>query len=461
MNTCRKCGTPFEGKFCPECGTKYVEAGVCPKCGYKNPPEAKYCSDCGSRLDAAPLNAATAKRVAGRVGETVKKIALIAGMASLLIGVICTLIFTFVSGLTVKMEIAGLGVAEESEMMYYYFGDAYSEIDTVRQTILTMFGWNKIGDAREAALLLPVILGTVIVALGMISVTALTAFTGYRVYKRFRKGENVNVIAPAAGVYTAFVAMATGLIILNSAETNGTRVCFSSPTLAGLIVGGVFLGLGIAVIAASDYSLFTNLTAARNTLFALFGTVFAAVVLGMLVKPAITASVTDWDTDSIISTLMGNKAGMGPFTLLESALLTVKDDDVMAKLVAYCLVGGISGIVLIGTTCAYLARKLGGISQGKNKGCLVLGIVNVGIAVLYLTFNILAMGEYSEQVADTTAISYPVAIVVLVFSALAAATEICGLIMNVLGRGTPAPGVAEGAEAEEAPEAEETPEAAE
>ena len=46
---CPNCGkTVAKGKFCPECGYKFVT--VCPKCGKDVPVGAKFCLDCGEKL---------------------------------------------------------------------------------------------------------------------------------------------------------------------------------------------------------------------------------------------------------------------------------------------------------------------------------------------------------------------------------------------------------------------------
>jgi predicted amidophosphoribosyltransferase len=46
---CPGCGkTVAKGKFCPECGYKFVT--VCPKCGKDVPAGAKFCLECGEKL---------------------------------------------------------------------------------------------------------------------------------------------------------------------------------------------------------------------------------------------------------------------------------------------------------------------------------------------------------------------------------------------------------------------------
>ena len=49
MITCPKCGSKVvKGKFCPECGYKFVS--VCPKCGKEVVTGAKFCLECGEKL---------------------------------------------------------------------------------------------------------------------------------------------------------------------------------------------------------------------------------------------------------------------------------------------------------------------------------------------------------------------------------------------------------------------------
>ena len=47
MNKCFKCGTEYEGKFCPDCGAKYEETKTCPQCGKELDGQVKFCNECG------------------------------------------------------------------------------------------------------------------------------------------------------------------------------------------------------------------------------------------------------------------------------------------------------------------------------------------------------------------------------------------------------------------------------
>ncbi len=48
---CKNCGKEFDGKFCPECGTKLEEVGQeltqCPQCGSERIDNGKFCINCG------------------------------------------------------------------------------------------------------------------------------------------------------------------------------------------------------------------------------------------------------------------------------------------------------------------------------------------------------------------------------------------------------------------------------
>ena len=47
MNRCPNCGYMFEGKFCPECGTKLEDEKHCPECGAVCAGSQKFCNECG------------------------------------------------------------------------------------------------------------------------------------------------------------------------------------------------------------------------------------------------------------------------------------------------------------------------------------------------------------------------------------------------------------------------------
>ena len=47
MHKCFRCGTEFEGYYCPECGTQWQEQKHCPNCGAVLAGSTKFCNVCG------------------------------------------------------------------------------------------------------------------------------------------------------------------------------------------------------------------------------------------------------------------------------------------------------------------------------------------------------------------------------------------------------------------------------
>ncbi|MDE7164794.1 MAG: zinc ribbon domain-containing protein [Clostridiales bacterium] len=51
MHQCQKCKAEFEGKFCPGCGTEWINKKICPRCGASSGIAMKFCSECGYRYE--------------------------------------------------------------------------------------------------------------------------------------------------------------------------------------------------------------------------------------------------------------------------------------------------------------------------------------------------------------------------------------------------------------------------
>ncbi|MDE6104402.1 MAG: zinc ribbon domain-containing protein [Clostridia bacterium] len=52
MYKCKNCGTEFESKFCPNCGSIRQEETHCPNCGSSLKEKTKFCPDCGHIIQA-------------------------------------------------------------------------------------------------------------------------------------------------------------------------------------------------------------------------------------------------------------------------------------------------------------------------------------------------------------------------------------------------------------------------
>lgn len=63
QHKCFRCGTEFDGNFCPECGQRWQENKTCPKCGATLSGTAKFCNECGYSFVPKPVPATPAAPV--------------------------------------------------------------------------------------------------------------------------------------------------------------------------------------------------------------------------------------------------------------------------------------------------------------------------------------------------------------------------------------------------------------
>lgn len=443
MHTCLKCGKEFDGKFCPECGTMFVDENACPKCGAIHAPGAKYCSECGARLDGkkvcpkcgaeatgafctecgtkigADKKPQRAARTGG--GEKVKSILYLSGVICLLVAALAGLAFTFACGVTLQGE---------TNTLYYYFGEAFKDIKDIQKEIETDFEWKYMGSTREFGLYFPAAIGTAASAVGILGVVALCGLTGYRAFQRFYKKKDVNVALPAVGAYLTFATLATILLSLNSASAAGIQTKFSAPTLAGLIVGGVFCGAGITLIAASGYEVFKGFDGTVGAISAVAVGALATVIIALMALPSggVVISYADTVLGAILKKPVHTNVGL--FGGMNSMILVTRSDEAISEIIAYASVGGVAGIALAVISAVVIFRKSHALCGGGKNGCLILNSVNVALAVLYLTFTILFINKMVEITAlednDMVSKDFAVPIVVLVMAALALAAELAG-----------------------------------
>ena len=454
MHTCINCGHEFDGKFCPECGAKWVDPEACPKCGARHEPNATFCQECGARLDGkincpkcgalmdgkasfcgecgAKLDGqAKVEKATGGTGAKLKYAFALSGVILILLSALMGLVFAFVTGITIEGEVYGVKLRDTS-MLYDFFGNNYKDLKEIRTEIKDNFDWMKIGDAREFALYFPVVLGTVVSALGLLGVVALSGLTAYKAYKRFYKKEEANVIAPAAATYFTFVAMATVLLSIVSVNSDDSKTVFSAPTLAGLITGGVLLGLGVIILALTNLKEFKGFNASVGAISTIIVSMLSVVVIAIVSLPAGGMEVS--------SRYLGSQKGFfGLFPGMQAMLMLVEKDSAMDKIIAFATIGGVAGIALAITSAVTLVIKISALCSGKNNSSAILGAVNVVLSVIYLVFTILAFkamidGAYGDIEKSAITFKFPVTITIVVMAALSCAAEFTGKFVHKDGK---------------------------
>ncbi len=142
MNKCPKCGTEFEGTFCPECGEKFSESKKCPKCGNECAGGVKFCPACGydfygkkeqatPAAPAAPAAGAAGAKKAAEFSEHAKapfgKLHKILNwLPALLFALFSALTFAFFAAPVAVMTDGGLGELLGGGSMSESFGNMYS-----------------------------------------------------------------------------------------------------------------------------------------------------------------------------------------------------------------------------------------------------------------------------------------------------------------------------------------------
>ena len=447
MHKCLKCGKEFEGKFCPECGAKWVDPDVCPKCGARRGPKDKFCQECGTRLDGkvncpncgalleekAAFCTECGAKLGGNGGpakvkaatnreETrgkVKSYIALSGIICILLSALMGLVFAFVSGVTLVDAEDG----SSTNMLYTYFGDVYKDMEDLGDGINAAFGWSEMGVAREFALYFHAVLGTVVSAVGLLGVVALTGLTAFKAYKKFYKKEEANVVAPAVATYFTFVTMATVLLALMAMNSGGVETKFSAPTLAGLITGGVLLGLGVLLLAGTNYKEFKGFNASVGAISSIAVCALAVVIIALASLPAVTLKVS--------SLFLSSKMSYGLMVESWTFVPLVESDDAIMKIIAFAAIGGVAGIALAVVCGVTLFRKVPAVCNGKNKSNIILAAVAVGLAVVQLVFAILSVeavidAMYDDAVADKISRIYAVPIAILVLTVVAFGAELAG-----------------------------------
>lgn len=139
MNKCPKCGTEFEGTFCPECGEKFSESKKCPQCGNECAGGVKFCPACGydfygkkeQATPAAPAAGAAGAKKAAEFSEHAKATfgklhKILNWLPALLFALFSALTFAFFAAPVAVMTDGGLGELLGGGSMSESFGNMYS-----------------------------------------------------------------------------------------------------------------------------------------------------------------------------------------------------------------------------------------------------------------------------------------------------------------------------------------------
>lgn len=456
---CKYCETENvdDAVFCKACGKRIDGSVPCPKCGNLNVGDSTFCIKCGARLDGKtqcpscgtvhdgafcphcgkPSQAETAKKAEkpckGEAASGWKKPVNLVGSVLLFLGALCAFAFVFC---------IGFSVAEQSVSMWEYFGSAYSDVAE------QLDGLTEYSSFYEINMYLPNIICTVLFAATLIAVAVLAILAAVRFVQNLLGKSERTADKYSVATFFAYLAGVTALLFMHyimlSASGAGVKelqkTTMNGATLAGVILGAVFLGLGVGCRIAVYGKELKNSSVLLKLICAAVGLTciaiawtFAAQAAGIVGKSGVVSS-------SKIAVKCGFSFALIITLLAQQNLNVEKLDEEVVNAYALSLTALILGIALIVLFALIAIRRARNFSE-KGGSVLGLSIAAFVVALAYLIVSIFALDAFVATgisaldyvgVSGTTetTISYAAAIVCLVFAALNLATSVAQLAVG-------------------------------
>lgn len=324
---CRECGKRVDGKvscsrcasvesdgtYCENCGSRLDGKTVC-ECGAL--VDGNYCLQCGKpSIRFKPTNRRIAKNAYAAIGSenvsTWQKILKIVSASLASFAVLMSLIFVFFIGVktVITSNLISSASVDVSVNMWNYFGDAYSSIGDILQSLELVDGYSS---AFATTLYLHAIFGTVIVVLTLLGVLIATSVAIVSLVRYLlKKSDDYNFKAVAFTVF-AFIAGSAAILYLNynsmmtkvsgslygsgSSTTIGTKVALNGATGVGVWIAGVSLLLAYLCAVASNGKKILRSSSLIKTASSLAGCVLAVVCLSFLAHGSIGVSAKESGT---------------------------------------------------------------------------------------------------------------------------------------------------------------------
>ena len=265
---CLFCGTdnPSEAVFCKKCGRRLDGMAVCQHCGNLTPADGEFCIHCGSNRNAPVYTfKATTSGVATPKPEKnkmekhysstisarpktkdtkVAKILELVSFISYCIVLLSSLVFTFLIGANVQLGAGGSSAdfpGLEDFTLFYYFGKAF---DSLNGNDLAAYG--SLGP----------VLGLVSVILTLVGILVVTGFAIRAIVLYVQKKEDsitkfatISYFVFLAGVVLFMLNIASSTTVATGQVGISMAMAINGPSLAGIIVGGIFLLAAIVLDA--------------------------------------------------------------------------------------------------------------------------------------------------------------------------------------------------------------------
>lgn len=422
---CNFCGTenPESAVFCKHCGKPLNGMYVCPSCGQQSPADGAFCIHCGARLqplsdepvqlkdepapapaaqpETAPSPVAAEAGTPKRTGVWKSVLTYVSGAGALL-AALAAVIFVFCMSVTVSGDLSdmiGAFADITDSSIYYYFGDAYKDIETALASLESYSGF------AETSLYLPVIFGTVIAACSIVAVPVLFIVTLVRYLRNIAGATEKTAVRPAVWTYAVFVICAVLFQAVNaihfdamSSITSGASMRVSAgtalngATTAGIAIGAV--GIAIAVVCSAVCRGKQNacVSAILRYAFAAVGVVLFAVMFSLMAGGLAQLTVKDSTTSLTVSSGFLQALGIaGGIDLSAQGGVVEEYSAECWQIFAYSVVGYVALIALAVFAMAAFSSVLSGVYAGKlRRGRIIaFAALSLACAVLVTVFAFL------------------------------------------------------------------------
>ncbi len=437
---CKKCGKEaVEGAiFCGDCGGRLDGKIACISCGKLNEDVNAYCNFCGARIDgkttckncgtayeskfcptcgqqAAATSKVCEEKQPASSESLLKKICKIVGGASVMLGVFFSMLFVFFVGLELSQSTGG---ALEKIDIFYFFGDAYKEIDELATG--SMLDWFAL--RTESYHLLYCIVGTVLSSLTLLSVVSFGTVAIVKYALSWAKKTEDKSHGWAIATIVSFLA-GTALFYAYNAATVGisgsslgalagqaaeTSTSFNGGAIAGIVLSAVALGVGLIFRYVRVGGGVWKGSKLPQTVCALVGVALAGVTLTLFKNALLSAGLdlTIVQNSSRVRGTIGVSSGFLEFVTLAYALLGGLVTDRSAEYYEFVTVKldelaiyGIVGQALLIACILFAAIALGKCLQGvcgDGKSGVVWAALGLGAAIGLLVFSTLSAGAVQD-----------------------------------------------------------------
>ena len=466
---CLKCGAIVleeNATFCHECGARLDGKITCPKCGQFIDDKYAYCVFCGTRLNETTNIAHCNKTLTkqdeqsfanenGKAWNTVFAwMRAWVGMALVLFALVFVFLIGFqvdLTGQAVALSEFNFNADQENINLFYYFGDVYKEIGTLKEMM------EYANDMLIISAYIHAVMGTVISAATIACVVgfAIAAIINFimffitKVENNGRKWAVRSVIAYFAGCI-ALKVLNYGLVDINL--TMPQRPSWGNPLNAMITidfniltkVGSILCIVGIALYAMLNCikkgKQWLNKKTVINWVFSVLAATFAIVVCAVGQDAIVGTTINMSNGLDQNMTLSMKMAQLSFYSFLYSlfnaqSLPSVEQYSKMDISYAFAVAQEIMMLgIIVFSLCAIAARIFE--TEGKTKGTLLFAILTVVFSIIQLISGIVsqsvAHGLYRELFAISavpinTTLILGNSVITLIFAVLLLATSIIHL----------------------------------